>query len=346
MKYLMVSTYPPEKCGIGTYAYQMVKFLRNGGNVVDVISLEGNGGDFTLNLKGGANLLKILKYAIFYDKVIIQYHESFYYEEYNRKNLFRILCTHLSFYLTFLLLRKKLEVIVHEFPRTHSHSTARFLETIKWRLCPKLVFHTQKEVDDFKQYYFDLTGKNYEIRAPNAYFYKFRDIPQSQARQELGIPSNAVVFLCIGFIQPHKGYDRAVREFQNINNRRMHLYVVGSIRIEWDAYTSYLQELKRMAANNPQIHIEEKFLSDEDFDTWITASDVILIPYREIWSSGVLGRAKLFNKRVIASNVGGLAEQLEDNDILFNTDEELRKIFEAFSKKLSASEVIKTPEIS
>ena len=152
MKYLMVSTYPPEKCGIGTYAYQMVKFLRNGGNVVDVISLEGNGGDFTLNLKGGANLLKILKYTIFYDKVIIQYHESFYYEEYNRKNLFRILCTHLSFYLTFLLLRKKLEVIVHEFPRTHRHSTARFLETIKWRLCPKLVFHTQKEVDDFKQY--------------------------------------------------------------------------------------------------------------------------------------------------------------------------------------------------
>ena len=92
-----------------------------------------------------------------------------------------------------------------------------------------------------------------------------------------------------------------------------------------------------MAAKNPQIHIEEKFLSDEDFDTWITASDVILIPYREIWSSGVLGRAKLFNKKVIASNVGGLAEQLEDNDILFNTDEELRKIFEDFSEKLRTS---------
>ena len=51
----------------------------------------------------------------------------------------------------------------------------------------------------------------------------------------------------------------------------------------------------------------------------------------------MLGRAKLFNKKVIASNVGGLAEQLEDNDILFNTDEELRKIFEDFSEKLRTS---------
>lgn len=337
MKYLIVSTYPPEKCGIGTYAYQMVKFLRNSGSIVDVISLEGNGGDFTLNLKGGANLLRILKYTIFYDKVVIQYHESFYYGEYNRKNLFSILCTHLSFYIIFLLLRNKLEVIVHEFPRTHRYSTARFLERTKWRLCPKLVFHTQKEVEDFKQYYFDLSGKNYELRSPNAYFYKFRDIPQSQAREELGVPSDAVVFLCIGFIQPHKGYDRAVREFQNINNKKMHLYVVGSIRVNWDVYTFHLKKLKDMAATNPQIHIEEKFLSDEDFDTWITACDIMLIPYREIWSSGVLGRAKLFNKKVIASNVGGLAEQLEDSDILFNTDEELRNIFEDFSKKLRTS---------
>lgn len=333
----MVSTYPPNKCGIGTYAFQMVIYLRNEGHVVDILSLEGNGGDFSYSLKGGANFLKILKYALFYDKIVVQYHESFYYDDQNKKNILSILATHFSFYITFLLLGKKLEVILHELPRLHSSALSHFLEKIKWRMCPKLIFHTHKEVDDFRIYYFDLVNKSHEVRSQNAYYYKFRDIPQKKAREELGIPANAMVFLCIGFIQPHKGYDIAIRGFQSFDNEKMHLYVVGSLRVQWVEYIDHLQKLKDMAAVNPQIHVEEEFLSDEDFDTWIIACDVVVIPYREIWSSAVLGRAKLFNKRVIASNVGALSEQLEDNDVSFNTDEELKEIFNEFSDFLSNS---------
>ncbi|SAI87007.1 hypothetical protein MBBA_0119 [Methanoculleus bourgensis] len=44
MKYLMISSYPPMKCGIGTYAYQMAQSLENGGESVDVLSpIEGGG---------------------------------------------------------------------------------------------------------------------------------------------------------------------------------------------------------------------------------------------------------------------------------------------------------------
>jgi glycosyltransferase involved in cell wall biosynthesis len=153
---------------------------------------------------------------------------------------------------------------------------------------------------------------------------------RKKKRDELGIPTNATVFLCIGFIQPHKGYDRAVQAFKSVTNEKMHLYIVGSLRIQWDVYIDYLEKLKNTAVENSQIHVVERYLSDEDFDTWIIACDVMVIPYREIWSSGVLGRAKLFNKKVVASNVGGLAEQLEENDILFNTDEELKEIFNEF----------------
>ncbi len=330
----MISTYPPNKCGIGTYAFQMVKYLRNEGHIVNIISLEGTGGDFSLQLKGNANLLKILRYALFYDRIVVQYHESFYYDDQNKKNIISILVTHFSFYLIFLLLRQKLGVDVHEFPRSHSSTLIYHLEKMKWRICPNLVFHTQKEIDDFENY-FNLTKKSYELRSPNAYFYKFRDISQNEAREELGIPTNAMVFLCIGFIQPHKGYDRAIQAFKSINNKKMHLYVVGSLRIQWSEYVDYLEKLKNTAAENPQTHVIERYLSDEDFDTWIIACDVMVIPYREIWSSGVLGRAKLFNKKVIASNVGGLAEQLEENDILFDTDEELKEILEKFGNIMS-----------
>jgi glycosyltransferase involved in cell wall biosynthesis len=40
----MVSTYPPEQCGIATYAAALVKALRRSGNVVDVVRIDDGGG--------------------------------------------------------------------------------------------------------------------------------------------------------------------------------------------------------------------------------------------------------------------------------------------------------------
>jgi glycosyltransferase involved in cell wall biosynthesis len=143
-------------------------------------------------------------------------------------------------------------------------------------------------------------------------------------------------FLCIGFIQPHKGFDRAIQAFSKVNNHNnMELYVVGSLRVTWGEYVSYLHDLKNMAGEAPNVHVIEKYLSDEAFDTWISSSDVIITPYQEIWSSGIIARAKLFGKLVIASDVGGLPEQLTDTDILFKDDDELEYIFKEISKMVS-----------
>ena len=334
MKYLMVSTYPPMKCGIGTYAYQMTKKLQSSGNIVKVLTPKDGEGDFISNLRGGFNFLKILRYATSYNKIIIQYHESFYYTDKRKKNFLNVFATHISFYIIFLLFHRKIEVIVHEFPKPDHSKIDYFFEKIKWYLCPILVFHTKKEVENFEAHYFKLSSKHYELRSPHEYYSKFKDITPKKAREELGIANNSVVFLCIGFIQPHKGFDRAIKAFQKINSSIMHLYVVGSLRINLGEYIDHLNKLRQMAEKNPNIHIKEMYLSDEDFDTWISASDVVIIPYREIWSSAVLGRAKLFDKLVIASDVGGLSDQLTDNDVLFKNDDELEYVFREFSREI------------
>jgi hypothetical protein len=65
------------------------------------------------------------------------------------------------------------------------------------------------------------------------------------------------------------------------------------------------------------------FVSDELFDRWIVASDVVVLPYRHVWSSGVLERAALYDKAVIATRIGGLAEQAAARDaITFVTDDD------------------------
>jgi glycosyltransferase involved in cell wall biosynthesis len=328
----MVSTYPPMKCGIGKYAYQMVKKLQESGNVVNVLSPEEGDGDYICNLRGNFNLLRILKYGILYNKIIFQYHPSLYYDDIVKRNYLSILATHLSFSLVFLIFKDKVEIVMHEFSNNSSFKMNHVLERIKWKLCPKLIFHTETEFKDFELQYFALPAGRYELRPPNAFYYKFRDISKGKARSELGVPGNKLVFLCIGFIQPHKGFDRAIRAFSKKSSEKMKLYVVGSLRIEWGEYTAYLLGLKQMAEKTSNVHVVEKYLSDEEFDTWISASDVVVVPYKEIWSSAVLGRAKLFDKPVIAADVGGLSKQASEKDIMFEDENELEFIFDSFAR--------------
>jgi hypothetical protein len=68
-------------------------------------------------------------------------------------------------------------------------------------------------------------------------------------------------------------------------------------------------------------------VSNEEFDTWITASDWVVFPYTEVWSSAVLGRTKMLGKPAIIAFVGGLPDQAGERDILFKTDAELMAAF-------------------
>ncbi len=334
MRYLVVSSYPPMRCGIGKYAYQNVKALRKSGNTVNVLSFEEGDGDFRENLKGWFNILRVLKYSVFYENILLQYQEFFYY---SYTGHFNRMVTNLSFYLLFILLNKKIIIIAHEisYPKNKLN---KIFEHIKWFLCPKIMFHTNIEKENFERNYFKLSHGRSEIVDPAMYYYKLRDITKKQAREELGIPESCVVFLCIGFIQPHKGFDRAVSAFQGINNILLRLYIVGSLRLEY--FVNYLNELKKLVSDTPNTFLVEQYVTDELFDTWLIASDCVIVPYREIWSSAVLARAKLFDKPVIASNVGGLKDQLGERDILINDDNELRFIFQEFSRILMQNKVI------
>lgn len=51
------------KCGIGKYAFQMAKKLQQSGDVVNTLTPDEGDGDFTTNLIGGFNFLKIGMYG-------------------------------------------------------------------------------------------------------------------------------------------------------------------------------------------------------------------------------------------------------------------------------------------
>ena len=106
----MVTTYPPTHCGIGGYGEQNVAQLRGQGHIVDVVSPDGQGNvDFAWDLRGGSKILTLLELVPYYDRIVIQYHWAFFYNDFARPEFRRdTLKTTLSFLYLFLRSRKDL----------------------------------------------------------------------------------------------------------------------------------------------------------------------------------------------------------------------------------------------
>jgi glycosyltransferase involved in cell wall biosynthesis len=326
-KILMVSSYPPMHCGIGSYAAQSVTRLRKEGNIVDVLSLPGGGGDFVQDLQGGKKLSCLMDYRQAYDEIIMQYCPYFFFVPYDADGA---RWSNLQACLTMRKVFKRwgnVTVVCHEeIYRTSEQIGAlmAWAERIKWNGVSRIIFHTKKELEKFcSSYGWAQNDPRLILKKPNEDYQKLVDITKSEARQKCCWPSGKIVFLTMGFIQPTKGFDRAIRAFASATRENTRLYIIGSVRYQSAETQEYEAQLRQLASSTPGVVLEVGFISDEMFDTYLVAADYIVLPYREIWSSAVLGRAKLYKKPVIASNVGGMSEQLEAGDFLVDNDEEM-----------------------
>jgi hypothetical protein len=71
-------------------------------------------------------------------------------------------------------------------------------------------------------------------------------------------------------------------------------------------------KFKLAETSTRKIHVQNRWLTANDFEMLIMESSHVLLPYLEATQSGIISIAKLYNCRVLINNVGGLIEQLED----------------------------------
>ena len=192
-----------------------------------------------------------------------------------------------------------------------------------WRRPSRIFVHTETERQAFIDA-FDVPADRVRLIGHGDNFVRRTAVTRDEARALLGIDPDRFAFLSIGFIQPHKGFDRAVRAFADLGLEGCRFDVVGSLRVEEPAYVAYLTELRRVVDATPNAHLHTGYVSDEAFDQWLVAVDCLVLPYRHIWSSGVLERAALYDTPVIVTAVGGIESQAPPGTIVISDDLELR----------------------
>ncbi|MBV8528812.1 MAG: glycosyltransferase family 4 protein [Candidatus Dormibacteraeota bacterium] len=322
MRILVIAPYAPMRDGIAAYTVQTVARLRAAGHDVEVLSPFPSAAHHHVELGSVRGALRLLPYVRRYDSVLVQYHPDVFFKPgvrvFERERIAAALA---------LVWRaaRHVELRVHEADYAGKHTGLDSMATrAMWRAASRIVVHTRTERKAFHETYGLPLGRITVVRHGGDFAMR-TDMSRAEARRRLHLPEHEVMFLSIGFIQPHKGFDRSIRAFADAGAvaGQARLDIVGSVRVEEPQYVAHLDELRSLAAAIPGVHLHVGFAGDDEFDTWIVASDCVVLPYRYIWSSSVLERAALYERPVIAARVGGLQDQVRGDSVLVSSDDEL-----------------------
>lgn len=132
----------------------------------------------------------------------------------------------------------------------------------------------------------------------------------SAAKASLGYTASDYVLLFFGYIRKYKGLDIALEAFPAIKQAipGAKLLVVGESYDDIAEYEGLIGKLGIAA----DVQMINEYVPNEAVARYFEASDCVLLPYRTATQSGILNIAYGFTKPVVATNVGGFSEFIQN----------------------------------
>ncbi len=163
----------------------------------------------------------------------------------------------------------------------------------------------------------------------------------SDARRKLDLPENKKILLFFGSIRPNKGLDVLLETMSEIVKKNPDILLVIAGALPRDMSFQPFQNLIVKLNLNEHIKTFIEFIPDEEVDLFFTASDLVVLPYKNFESqSGVLLRACSHKKPIVASNVGAMSEIVSSDRI-----GELAEPDNVKSLALAIEKVLKNPDV-
>jgi D-inositol-3-phosphate glycosyltransferase len=310
------------------YVFGLTTALTPKGATLDLIgSDELDGPDFLrgkpgvnfLNLRGSqmnANFAnKMLRIAKYYGRLIG-------YAATAQPKVFHILWnnkfeyfdrTLLMFY--YRLLGKKVVLTAHNVNAARRDSTDsrlnRFTLGIQYRFAHHVFVHTEKMRSELIE--------EFRVQPKRASVIPFginnavphTSLTEAEAKQRLGIRKGDGAILFFGRITPYKGLEYLVKAFRQLRaqNRDCRLIIAGrpdNCEEYWNAMRAEIHA----DVERGEIILKAGYIPDEETEVYFKGADVLVLPYKDIYQSGVLFLAHSFGLPVVASDVGSLKDDI------------------------------------
>lgn len=133
----------------------------------------------------------------------------------------------------------------------------------------------------------------------------------AEARQRLGIRDHARTILFFGRIAPRKGLDYLIAAFHKVSAGRdgYHLIIAGRPE-RCESYWTATRETIREDVQSGRVLLRPDFIPDDETELYFKAADVLVLPYKQIYQSGVMFLGYSFGLPVLVADVGSMKDDI------------------------------------
>jgi beta-1,4-mannosyltransferase len=222
----------------------------------------------------------------------------------------------LKFLLDICLVRSTGVAVVWTIHNTLSHEAPfprveKLTRRLLAYLCQSLICHHAEMTES--------VAKTYQVKSHKVTCIAhghFRDsyaalISKQKACQALGLNASERIYLNLGWLRPYKGIEDLLRVWRESDCPNQHLVIAGK-----PIDTDYHQQLVAQASQLQDITLNAEFITDDLIPIFFSAADVVVLPFKQILTSGSLILAMSYGKPIIAPRIASLEETLSGADAL------------------------------
>lgn len=214
--------------------------------------------------------------------------------------------------ISFLIRKKyknKILFITENVVSHEANAMDKFLTRIGLKFASKFLTLSgivEKEVQKYSK------GKKvYRSELPVYDCYKqSEEVNIKKLKQDLDFDEDSLVLLFFGYVRKYKGLDLLIEAFPKILslNQKARLLIVGEFYDDPKEYFELIRKLK----TEDRVKVINQFVPNEEVGKYYQAADLVILPYRSATQSGILNVAYGFHKPVVVTDVGGLAEFVDE----------------------------------
>jgi D-inositol-3-phosphate glycosyltransferase len=290
-----------------------------GSDEVDGPEFQGNPHVVFRNLHGGQTTTSLIRRV---ERIVSFYARLIHYAATAKPEIFHILWNNklpvfdrTLLMLIYKLLGKKVLFTAHNVNAGRRDKKDSWLNRVtlkcQYKLLDHIFVHTGKMKDELVSEFGVGAEKITIIPYGVNNAVPFTELTREESRQKLGLRNDEKAILFFGAIKQYKGLEYLVAAFQQIAAQGDYrLIIAGERKKGCEEYWRSIQQAIEQHPSHDKVLQKIEFIPDAETEVYFKAADVAVLPYTEIFQSGILFLAYSFGLPVIATNVGSFADDV------------------------------------